>query len=680
MDLAGFHEQLQSDVIATARGDGNGEEGRTGDFKENAFTELVSEDLSVAGVLESPEVCHHEGGSGSAEFKVNGFGIPDEDSRLDLFITLYFPGSEVSRLNSVDVVRGFRRLVRFLVAAFTPRFREQLEPGSDAHAMVSAIHARREEFDRIQLYLFTNGFVATRKEAERKAVFQGYRLSYEIWDIERLRRLRSAGLGQEPIAVELTRFVPEGVPCISVRDDSLGYETCVALLPGTILHDLYDEYALRLLELNVRSYLQARGKVNKGLLKTLVREPHRFLAYNNGITVVAEGIDFSDDRARVLSIRGMQIVNGGQTTASIHRAKKDNKVDLSHVYVQAKLTVVPPEAFDEMVPDISRFSNTQNKVSEVDLRANHAYHVGVERVSRRVWAPGEQSMWFYERARGSYQTERAKRGGTASERQKFDKQFPARQRFTKEDLARYSNAWNGLPHIVSRGGQKNFVRFMEGAPAVEKGWEPSIDEFKEMVGKAILYRQTQAIGRELGIPSFRINIVTYTVSLVVEATARRINLLRLWETQGITDALRDLTRDRLAKVGAVLVKSAGTRNPGEWFKSEQCWKHLKEAARDWEVSGDVQAELTTTGAAGQAVSHAVENNIARCLEVDAETWFRIQMWGSESGRLAEWQIGIVNTLAGYAANGWRRKPSDKQAKRGVEILELADELLREEQH
>ena len=250
-----------------------------------------------------------------------------------------------------------------------------------------------------------------------------------------------------------------------MTDETLGYRTCVALFPGTILHDLYDEYGSRLLELNVRSYLQARGKVNKGILETLVREPHRFLAYNNGITIVAEGIDFSNDKARVLSIKGMQIVNGGQTTASIHRAMKDSKVDISHVYVQAKLTVVPPEAFDEMVPDISRFSNTQNKVSEVDLRANHAYHVGIERVSRRVWAPGEQSMWFYERARGSYQTERAKRGGTASERQKFDKQFPASQRFTKEDLARYTNAWDGLPHIVSRGGPKE-LRTIHGKRAV----------------------------------------------------------------------------------------------------------------------------------------------------------------------------------------------------------------------
>lgn len=674
MNLSEFQVQLQSDIIAGARGNGSESAGADGDFKENAFTELVTEELSVAGILESPLVCHHEGGSGTLEFKVSGYGIPDEDTRLDLFITLYFPGNVVQKLNSTDVDRTFRKLLRYLSGALTPKFREQLEPGSDAYAMVSEIYNRREEFDRVRLFLFTNGLIATRKEAERKGTFKDYKLAYEIWDLERIYRLRSSGMAEEAITVDLTKFESGGIPCVAMRDDALGYKTCVALFPGTMLHDLYDEYGARLLELNVRSYLQARGKVNKGILETLLTEPHRFLAYNNGITVVAEGIDFSSDGSCLLCIRGMQIVNGGQTTASIHRAYKENKADLSHVYVQAKLTVVPPGEFEEMVPEISRFSNTQNKVTEVDLRANHVYHIGIERISRRLWAPGEQSKWFYERARGSYQTERAKRGTTSAVRQKFDREYPPAQRFTKEDLARYSNSWDGLPHIVSRGGQKNFVRFMESVPAIPKEWEMPADEFKEMIGKAILYRKTRPIALELGIPSFRVNIVNYTVSLVAEMTARRIDLLKVWEQQDISDPLKCWIRDWLTKVGAVITESAGNRNPTEWFKSELCWKNLRDVAKDWTIPESVKAELTIVGGTGRLISHTVENHIAKCLEVSAETWFKIQMWGSETGRLLDWQCGIANTLAGYAAAGWKRKPSEKQAKRGVEILELAEEL------
>src|SRR5207245_10348315 len=158
-----------------------------------------------------------------------------------------------------------------------------------------------------------------------------------------------------------------------VSDDGLGYQTCVAMIPGQVLYELYEEHGARLLELNVRSYLQARGKINKEILETLMLKPQLFLAYNNGITIVAEKIQLDKTRTLITGVHGLQIVNGGQTTASIHRARKDSKADLTHVFVQAKLTVVPPEKFDEMVPEISRLSNTQNKVSTVDLGANHAF-------------------------------------------------------------------------------------------------------------------------------------------------------------------------------------------------------------------------------------------------------------------------------------------------------------------
>lgn len=675
MNLSEFHVQLQSDVIASAQGFGTSGEGSGGEFKEIAFSEVLSEELSVAGILESPIVCHHEGGTGSLEFKVSGYSMPDEDSRLDLFITLYFAGNDVQKLNSADIDRTFRKLMRFLGGALTPAFHEKLELGSDVSAMVTEIYSRREEFDRIRLYLFTNALVATRKEAERKGTYKDYKLNYEIWDLERIYRLRSSGMSQEAISVDLTIFEPGGIKCVSMHDDTLGFKTCVALLPGAMLHDLYEEYGSRLLELNVRSYLQARGKVNKGILTTLLTEPHRFLAYNNGITVVAEGIESSDDGSRLISIRGMQIVNGGQTTASIHRAGKENKVDLSKVYVQAKLTVVPLAEFEIMVPEISKYSNTQNKVSEVDLKANHTYHIGIERISRRLWAPGEQSKWFYERARGSYQTERAKFGTTVAAKQKFDREFPPAQRFTKEDLARYVNTWDGLPHMVSRGGQKNFVRFMENVATLEKGWEMPSDEFKEMVGKAIFYRRTQSIARDIGIPSFRVNIVNYTASLIADMTARRINLVKIWDLQDVPDSLRHLVRTWLPKVASVLIESAGSKNPTEWFKSEHCWKNLRDTAKDWDIPQGMKNELSSVSSSEGEVSHVTENEIAKCIEIPAETWFKIQVWGSQTGALAEWQCGVANTLAGYAAAGWKRKPSEKQAKRGIEILKLAEELV-----
>jgi hypothetical protein len=676
MELDEFHHQLQADVAARSNSDVGGEKGGGDDSsggdrtREEAFTELMAEELSAAGVLESPTICYYEGGSRSAGFRVNGYSIPEEETRLDLLITIYRPESSVERINSAEIDRAFRQLLRFFKVAQFPKFAAKLEPGSEEYGMATSINELREKIDRVQFILLSNAVTAIRKENDRPEELEGFKFSYEVWDLERFRRLRASKGAHEPIDVDLTRFAADGIECVPAGDSTLGYDTCVAVFPGEVLFRLYDEYASRLLELNVRSYLQARGKINKGILETLIREPRRFLAYNNGITVVAESIRLADDRRHLLSIKGLQIVNGGQTTASIHRARKHHNVDISHVHVQAKLTVVPEGQFEVMVPEISRFSNTQNKVSEVDLGANNPYHVGIERVSRRVWAPGEKSMWFYERARGSYQTERARRGTTPAERRKFDQQFPAGQRFTKEDLARVANTWDGLPHLVSKGGQKNFVKFMEGVPRVPSGWEPPVDEFKRISGKVILFREMQQIARSLQISSFRINIVTYSTALLALRTARRIDLGKLWELQKLPVPLAEVAQDWMPRVQKLLIESVGPRNPTEWFKVEACWNALQEKTKDWPIPDRIRPVLSGDSG-GVEVSISVGNSIARCMAIDAAGWFRIQVWGGTKGELKDWQISIAGTLASYAAMGWKRKPSEKQARQGTIILDLA---------
>lgn len=667
-ELSSFYEELQADVIAEAVNSPDGE-----DFKENAFTRIIVNDLAVAGVLESPITCHYEETISGLTVKINAYSIPDEDSRIDLVITEYFSTPEPSRVAAADIEKLLNQAFRFFRTTIQGRYR-QLEPGRDQHAMLKDIYCRKDAFDRIQILLITNGLLVQRKEKPWKQAYENYKIFMDVWDIERLRRFRSNGANHEPIQVDLSEFRENGISCVSISDDALGYSSCVSIIPGVLLHDWYDDYGSRLLELNVRSYLQAKGKINKGILETLIKEPHHFLAYNNGITIVAEQITFNADRSRIVSIRGLQIVNGGQTTASIHRAKKDNHADLTHVYVQAKITVVPAAEFEMMVPLISRFSNTQNKVNEVDLGANNSYHVGVERVAKRTWVPGEQSMWFYERARGSYQTERSKTATTVAQKANFDRKYPASQRITMEDLARYSNIWNGLPHIVSKGGQKNFTRFMESVPKVPRDWEPSTEEFKSLISKAILYRKTQEIIKELKIPAFKINIANYTVALLAEKTARRIDLAAIWDRQNLPDALKQQITEWVSKVAEILISSAESRNPTEWFKNDQCWKVLQDRSENWDVSGSLETQLRKLSDNEKPVSAETENSIARCLEIDAATWFKIQLWGSETGNLKEWQIGIANTLAGYAAQGWKRKPSEKQAMRAMEFMEIYKEV------
>jgi hypothetical protein len=61
------------------------------------------------------------------------------------------------------------------------------------------------------------------------------------------------------------------------------------------------------------------------------------------------------------------------------------------------------------------------------------------------------------------------------------------------------------------------------------------------------------------------------------------------------------------------------------------------------------------------------------MQVSGEEWLHICGWGAKSGELKAWQVGIASTLAGYAAAGWSKVPSKKQAAHGLEMLSIADE-------
>jgi hypothetical protein len=460
-------------------------------------------------------------------------------------------------------------------------------------------------------------------------------------------------------------------------DEYSGY---LAILPGQWLADLYEEYAGRLMELNVRSFLQQKGKVNKGIRDTILKEPSRFLAYNNGISATVESLNVekNDSGQEVITfMRGLQIVNGGQTVASIHRAKKADKCPhLDRVAVQAKITKVNPESLDELVPQISRYSNTQNKVNEADFAANDSFHVEIERLSQTVWAPGQQFKWFYERARGQYQVAKSRASTTPAKRRQFESINPSNRKFVKTDLARYQNAWAQLPYIVSRGAQKNFVHYMSKLKQDRKNEIPDTDFYKDLIAKAIIFKKAESIARQHAFSAYRANAVAYTVALLSHKTYGRIVLKDIWDRQEVTPSINKVLYDWMPDVLDRIIETAGGRNVTEWAKNEQCWKTIKEM--ELVVPEELEAELAegdhlpTVGADARkgkvTMTSEDRKNIAVTMGLEADTWWRITKWGQEKGELSDFQCSIATTMAGYALGGWVKVPSVKQAKHAAKIV------------
>ena len=386
--------------------------------------------------------------------------------------------------------------------------------------------------------------------------------------------------------------------------------------------------------------------MNKGIRDTILKEPEHFLAYNNGISATAssvELVDLAGGGKAIRSMRDFQIVNGGQTTASLHNAVKRDHADVSGIHVQAKLTVVPPDRLGDFVPLVSRYANSQNKVNEADFSANDPYHVRLEELSRTVWAPAvegspRQTKWFYERARGQYQDAIA-REATPSRQAEFKRTNPPSQKFTKTDLAKFVDSWDQLPEIVSRGSEKNFREFT--LRLAKRGrFEVDEDHFKRLVAKAILFRTTGQIISALGFPGYRANVVTYTVAYLAHATGQRVDLDGIWKRQALPARLDDAIRAIAPVVFDEITQPPRGGNVTEWCKRTACWDRIRD--RIIELP-DLAGLISGAGQPrpDQEEPQEEDPRVGEMMRIPADTWLQLSNWAKQTDNLAGHQRAIA---------------------------------------
>ncbi len=489
IDIAEYHKELFQEVHSLADA--------SGWFVKDAFFNVLATILTDAGEVEATDRVHYVSPRG---IRVDGYGGDprESDGTLSLIIADLSQSQEIATLTATDMNAIFRRLHNFLERSLDERFRNSLEESTLAFGLADLIAKRWPDISKVRLFLMSNRVPSSRVDSREAGELHGIPVTYSVWDIGRAHRYVMSGREREDTEIRMDEF---GGPLVVLpaQAGTTGHESYLAVVPGIQLARIYDRWGPRLLEQNVRVFLQARGKVNRGIRNTITNEPGMFFAYNNGITATAESMETkeSPDGLLLTAMRNFQIVNGGQTTASIHEALL-NKADLGRVFVQMKLSIVDQQGALKIVPRISEYANTQNRLSAADFFSNHPFHVRMEGFSRRLYAPSRdgsfrESKWFYERARGQYQDARGH--CTAAERARFDLEYPKRQVLTKTDLAKFLNVWRGIPEVVSRGAQKNFADF---ASFIGSEWNRRPDDFNEMyyreaVAKAIVFRAVEEL-------------------------------------------------------------------------------------------------------------------------------------------------------------------------------------------
>lgn len=702
-ELNRFYQSLMQDVVAMQSGD------EDGDTQEQVFTRICEEMLSEAGETENASVAYDERDFGKkGQHKINGYAISDNYENVDLFISIYNNAREIKSISKADVDTAVKRISNFFRKAVYNDYVNDVAESSEIFEFANTLAnypELKENLIRVNAFVLTNG--EYKGEIPASQSISGYTIFYRIIDINFLYKISE----QSRVPIELDFDSLDGrryeIPCLAANIDNADYEAYVAIVPGECLATLYHNYGARLLEQNVRSFLQFTGKINKGIRDTIKNEPHMFLAFNNGIAATADHIELDESGHLIKRINNLQIVNGGQTTASIFNTARKDKADISQIFVQVKLSVIKdPGQYSDIVSRISKYANTQNKVNDADFTANNPALIEIEKFSRFVLAPvtpenNMQTYWFFERARGQYKTLRAKEGFTKSRQAAFDLKFPKRQVFSKVELAKYINAWEEVysnrsmvvgPHIVVRGNEKNYARFISyNLPEIR---HIDVAYFEDTVAKAILFKAadkrygTKVSGNQIG--EMKQVVVPYTVSLLNIITEGKLDLYKIWRNQNISAELSDFIYNLMKQVNQFILDESPVSHYIEWAKKEECWQKVKEHEWAYNINDIAEDFIDENNPPRRNHRNDTEDaeNIRQHQEgivrsIPFTLWKKIESWGRDTGMLQSPYPSTASDIAYKIRNG--RKLLDSDISRGYsiyetvwqynpELLEEADEL------
>ena len=679
--ISSFAEEFLQDVVSESEAGGK--------YSEEAFVEKDCDDILVeAGEIEDWRIVSYRGPAGSG-VRVDAWGGDPEDNEagvLSLIVSDFNPSVGGGRLTKTEMEEIFRRPMKFLRKSLDSKWRNSLEESSRAFGLADLVSQRWGGVNRIRLFLISNRQLSDRVDRMDAGSLDGKEVTYNVWDLKRL--YECSNKEREEISIDLERDHGGALPALFAQQAEAEHKSYLTILPGEILARIYDCWGPRLLENNVRVFLQARGKVNKQIKRTLESEPTMFFCYNNGIAATAESVEMTGsdkDRMFLSRMENFQIVNGGQTTASVHRAFRDGK-DLSQIFIQMKLSVVEPACTKEVVPRISEYANSQNRVGAADFYSNHPFHIRIEKFSRRIFAPSpdgtlRETKWFYERARGQYADARSLL--TRAERKKFDLEHPRSQLFAKTDLAKFINVWRSAPHKVSLGAQKNFVYFLGyiGQKWAKQEDDISEDWYREAIAKAIIFRATEKLvtSQEWYQGGYRANIVAYAIAKMawdVSGMKKSVDFQKIWRRQSIDEIMESSLALVAGEVHEVLINtSEGIGNVTEWAKKEACWAEVRKLNISWPsdfvhglISADDKKESDTSARKEQKVLSGIEAQI-KVVEAGPEFWRRVWQWGKERGLLSSAENDLFNSVTKYlerAPAEWLRVPSEWQSKNMIE--------------
>lgn len=683
-EIAKFYKSLRQEILTIQRSQEEGES------QEQAFTRICLDMLTKANETDNAVLAYDEKALGTKnQHKINAYAISDSFETIDLFISAYEPSLSIENVEKSSIDRACTRITNFFTKAYFNNYENDVAETSQifefAHQLASSFEMR-SKLIRVNAYILTNsrykGDVPSSKEVSGQKIF------YNIIDIEKLYSISEQARLPIELDFSLYKLEPQ---CMSIPTGTDLYKGYLTYLPGSFLAELYHRYDFKLLEQNVRAFLQFKAGINKGIKDTILKRPEMFFAFNNGISATADSIIMDDSKSTILKINNLQIVNGGQTTATLFHVSKEAGENLNQVLVPVKISVInDADKSYEIVKDISKYANTQNKINEADLSANLPALVEIEKLSRYMLTPitidsSHQHYWFFDRISRQYENLLSQHSKTKAKKKAFELKYPKQCKFTKYELAKYYNSCceivNGEriiigPHCVVDGNEVNFRAFRD---YVVPDLEINNIFFEDLIAKAILFKE---VDRRHGtkksktppISDMKQVMVPYSIAILQIATNRSLNLEKIWKNQKISTELSDYMYNLMVLLNEFIKDNSPRSNMIEWATKEECWKTVKEKFKIPPIESirkDMYDPETAAKRYSESDSFDAElEDINRELikSITSEIWQKIADWGKDSGCLTLPDQNTAKNLAHKIQFDY--EINKREIQKGIQIYEI----------